>query len=38
MGKSIINVHILDDFTNVHKMDDFLKTIKWMTSFQEDEI
>ena len=38
MGKSIINVHILDDFTNVHKMDDFLKTIKWMTSSQEDEI
>ena len=38
MGKSIINVHILDDFTNVHKMDDFVKTIKWMTSSQEDEI
>ena len=38
MDESIINVHKVDNFINVHKVDDFVKSIKWMTSFQEDEI
>ena len=27
-----------ESIINVHKVDDFVKSIKWMTSSQEDEI